>query len=77
MHRLFRPLIILVLVLLVPIVPFLWFAGPIDAWAARWCTHPPSPPVTAAMIVGLHGKTTGCPPPRAYRWPCLCCWQPL
>jgi uncharacterized membrane protein YdjX (TVP38/TMEM64 family) len=44
---------ILVVILLIPIVPFLVFGGPWEAWVDSWKTSPPSTPLTAALIVGL------------------------
>jgi uncharacterized membrane protein YdjX (TVP38/TMEM64 family) len=53
MRRLIRSLIVVTLVLLVPIVPFICLAGPMEQWLARWSEHAPSPFVTAALVVGL------------------------
>jgi uncharacterized membrane protein YdjX (TVP38/TMEM64 family) len=53
MRRLISSLLILVLVLLVPIVPFVWFARPIETWIGHWTNQPPSAAVTAVAIIGL------------------------
>lgn len=53
MRRLFRPIVLLVLVLAVPVLPFLGFGAAIEAWAQSWRDNPPSPPATAVLVVAL------------------------
>jgi uncharacterized membrane protein YdjX (TVP38/TMEM64 family) len=53
MRRLLRSLLVVTAVLLVPVVPFVCLAGPIEQWLARWTEHPPNLFVTAALVVGL------------------------
>ncbi|MBC8354893.1 MAG: VTT domain-containing protein [Planctomycetes bacterium] len=48
-----RPMIVMSLILLVPIVPFLLFGADFEAWVERWSEQPYSKPVTALFIVGL------------------------
>jgi uncharacterized membrane protein YdjX (TVP38/TMEM64 family) len=44
---------ILTVVLLVPVLPFLFFGGYFEAWAERWRTAPPDATTVAVLIVGL------------------------
>jgi membrane protein DedA with SNARE-associated domain len=53
MRPLMRPLFLIVFVLLVPILPFLVFGEPFEAWPALWQDAPPSRSVLAALTVGL------------------------
>ncbi|HUG71073.1 MAG TPA: VTT domain-containing protein [Pirellulaceae bacterium] len=48
-----RPMIVMSLVLLVPIVPFLLFGADLEAWVDRWAEQPYSKPATALIIIGL------------------------
>ena len=48
-----RPMIVMSLILLVPIVPFLLFGADFEAWVERWDERPYSVPATMALIVGL------------------------
>jgi uncharacterized membrane protein YdjX (TVP38/TMEM64 family) len=48
-----RPMIVMSLILLVPIVPFLLFGATFEAWVERWSEQPSSGPMTAAIIIGL------------------------
>lgn len=48
-----RPMIVMSLVLLVPIVPFLLFGADFEAWVDRWAEQPYSKPATALIIIGL------------------------
>ncbi|MDX1946537.1 MAG: VTT domain-containing protein [Pirellulaceae bacterium] len=43
----------MILVLAIPIVPFLLFGARVEAWLTAWRQHPPSPPVVAAVVMGL------------------------
>jgi uncharacterized membrane protein YdjX (TVP38/TMEM64 family) len=53
MRRLVRSLLVVTVVLLVPVVPFLFFAKPIEQWLACWSKDPPNRFVTGALVVGL------------------------
>jgi len=53
MRNLLNTLKILTLVLLVPIIPFVFFGGQFDAWAADWEASPPSKSTTAVLVVAL------------------------
>jgi uncharacterized membrane protein YdjX (TVP38/TMEM64 family) len=53
MRDLLNTLKILAIVLLIPIVPFLFFGGTFESWLEQWKNSPPDPTVTAAVIVGL------------------------
>lgn len=48
-----RPMIVMSLILLVPIMPFLLFGANFEAWVKQWSEEPYSKPVTALVIVGL------------------------
>lgn len=48
-----RPMIVMSLILLVPIVPFLLFGANFEAWVVQWSKHPYSQPATALVIIGL------------------------
>lgn len=48
-----RPMIVMSLILLVPIVPFLLFGADFEAWVKHWDERPYSVPATAALIIGL------------------------
>jgi uncharacterized membrane protein YdjX (TVP38/TMEM64 family) len=52
MRSLFRPLVLIVLAVLVPLLPFLAWAREIEAWYQHYEEHPPPRPVTAALVVG-------------------------
>lgn len=41
------------LVLLIPIVPFLFFGASLEAWLQALAEDPPSPTITFALVVGL------------------------
>lgn len=43
----------MILVLAVPIVPFLLWGERVDAWLADWRANPPAWPIVAAVVVGL------------------------
>lgn len=53
MRELLRPMLPMIVVLAVPIVPFLLFGGRLDAWLAAWREHPPAWPLVAAGVVLL------------------------
>ena len=48
-----RPMIVMSLILLVPIVPFLLFGADFEAWVERWSEQPYSAPLTAAVVIAL------------------------
>jgi uncharacterized membrane protein YdjX (TVP38/TMEM64 family) len=48
-----RPMIVMSLILLIPIVPFLLFGANFEAWVERWSGQPDSKPVTALIVIGL------------------------
>lgn len=53
MRELFRTLPLMCVVLLVPIVPFLFLGGHVDDWLRGLAENPPEPVATFALIVGL------------------------
>ena len=53
MRDLIRPLSLIVLCLLVPVLPFLLFGDPLEAAARQWRDNPPSAGLTAALVFGL------------------------
>ena len=52
MRQLFRPLVLIVLAMLVPLLPFLAWAQQIDDWYQHYVDNRPSPYVTVALVVG-------------------------
>jgi uncharacterized membrane protein YdjX (TVP38/TMEM64 family) len=57
--------LVICLVLLVPIVPFLFFGEQVDQWVARWRGQDYSTPVTAAVIAGLLASDIFLPVPSS------------
>ncbi|NND97696.1 MAG: TVP38/TMEM64 family protein [Pirellulaceae bacterium] len=53
MRELFRTLPLMCAVLLIPILPFLFFGGQVDDWLRGLAEDPPAPTATFALIVGL------------------------
>ena len=53
MRELFRTLPLMCVVLLVPVIPFLFFGGPLDQWLRGLADDPPPPATTFALVVGL------------------------
>lgn len=53
MRELFRSLPLMCCVLLIPIIPFLFFGGMMEDWLRGMAEDPPSDFVTAAWVVGL------------------------
>lgn len=53
MRELFRTLPLMCVVLLVPVLPFVFFGGQMEAWLHRVREQPPSPLVTASLVIGL------------------------
>lgn len=52
MRSLFRPLVVIVLAMLVPLLPFLAWAGEIDAWYQHYVDHPPPRLMTVVLVIG-------------------------
>ncbi|MCA9270609.1 MAG: VTT domain-containing protein [Planctomycetales bacterium] len=52
MRQLFRPLVLIVLALLTPLLPFLAWAQEINAWYQHYVDHPPSPLTTTLLVIG-------------------------
>lgn len=50
---LIRPMLPMVLVLAIPIVPFLLWGERVETWLAGWRANPPAWPVVASAVVGL------------------------
>lgn len=48
-----RPMIVMSVILLVPIVPFLLFGADFEAWVEQWSEQPYSKPASALIIIGL------------------------
>ena len=53
MRELLRPMLPMIVILAIPIVPFLLFGTQVEAWFAAWEKNPPAPPAVAAVVVGL------------------------
>tara|TARA_R110002073_G_scaffold11898_6_gene53625 strand:- start:11333 stop:11965 length:633 start_codon:yes stop_codon:yes gene_type:complete len=53
MRELFRTLPLMCVVLLVPVLPFLFFGGRLEDWLRGVAEDPPSVTATAALIIGL------------------------
>ena len=53
MRELFRTLPLMCVVLLVPVLPFLALGGQFEAWSKQFAENPPSPMVTAVVVIGL------------------------
>ena len=53
MRELFRTLPLMCVVLLVPVVPFLFFGGQLEDWLRGFTQDPPSPFVTSVLVIGL------------------------
>lgn len=66
MSRLLRPLLLLTLVLLVPIVPFLIWGDRIEPWVSRWGAESSSRPLLAAGILGLLSTDVLLPIPSSF-----------
>jgi uncharacterized membrane protein YdjX (TVP38/TMEM64 family) len=52
-RELFRTLPLMCVVLLVPVIPFLFFGGQMDQWLRGLADDPPPPTATFALVVGL------------------------
>lgn len=53
MRELFRTFPLMCVVLLVPVLPFLFFGGQMEQWLRGLAEQPPSPVATFALVVGL------------------------
>src|SRR4051812_31397804 len=53
MWSLIRPMLPMIVILAVPIIPFLLFGSAMEAWLDQWKEHPPPPLWIAAAVVGL------------------------
>lgn len=53
MRELLRPMLPMIVVLAVPIVPFLLFGQQIDAALKAWQEHPPAASIVALAVIGL------------------------
>ena len=53
MRELFRTLPLMCAVLLIPVLPFLLFGARFEDWLRGVAVHPPSMPITFALVVGL------------------------
>lgn len=65
MRDLLRPLMLIALVLLVPIVPFALWGQQFEAWGRRWSQHPPTAATTAAIAITLLATDTFLPVPSS------------
>lgn len=74
MRELFRTLPLMCVVLLVPIVPFLFFGAQLEDWLRGIAEDPPSTPVTAALVIGLLATDILLPIPSSVI-STLCGWQ--
>jgi uncharacterized membrane protein YdjX (TVP38/TMEM64 family) len=53
MRDLLRPMLPMIVILAIPIVPFLLFGTQVEAWVTEWKEHPPAAPAVAAVVIGL------------------------
>ncbi|MEO1973296.1 MAG: VTT domain-containing protein [Pirellulaceae bacterium] len=53
MRELFRTLPLMCVVLLIPIIPFLFFGGQFEEWLKKFSEEPPADGATAAVVIGL------------------------
>jgi uncharacterized membrane protein YdjX (TVP38/TMEM64 family) len=53
MRELFRTLPLMCVVLLVPVIPFLFFGGKLESWLQGVAEDPPSAAVTATLVISL------------------------
>ncbi len=53
MQSILRPLIVITIVLLVPIVPFLFFGARLEAWFDDWAQRTTAPETIAMCVAGL------------------------
>jgi len=60
-----RPMIVMSLILLVPIVPFLLFGADFETWVEQWSEQPYSTPMTAAIVIALLASDILLPTPSS------------
>ena len=65
MRDLVRPLLPVVVVLLLPIIPFLIWGDRFEAWVDAWRNDPPSPAIIALTVVGLLSSDIFLPVPSS------------
>lgn len=65
MQSFFRPLLVVSLVLLVPVVPFVLFGAELEAQIEAWLTPPPAPSVLAAAVAGVLATDVFLPVPSS------------
>jgi len=53
MRGLMRPALLITLLLLIPVVPFLWFGEALEARIGQWLDPPPSAGIIAVMTFGI------------------------
>jgi uncharacterized membrane protein YdjX (TVP38/TMEM64 family) len=64
-NRFWRPLLLIALVLLVPILPFLLVQESLQQWIERFVAHPPPDWVVLALVIGLLGTDVFLPVPSS------------
>lgn len=82
MRELFRTLPLMCVVLLVPILPFLFLGGQVNEWLRGFAENPPEPVATFALIVGLLATDVLLPIPSSVistlsGWQLGCFWGTL
>lgn len=60
-----RPMIVMSLILLVPMVPFLLFGAEFESWVQQWAEQPASRPITALLIIVLLASDIFLPTPSS------------
>ena len=65
MRDLLRPMLPMIVILAIPIVPFLLFGEQVDVWFAAWKKQPPATPAVAAVVVGLLATDVFLPVPSS------------
>lgn len=53
MRELLRPMLPMIVILAIPIVPFVLFGTQVESWFAAWKESPPAAPIVAAVVIGL------------------------
>lgn len=74
MRELFRTLPLMCMVLLVPVVPFLFFGGQMESWLRGVAENPPAPFATALLVITLLATDILLPIPSSVV-STLCGWQ--
>jgi membrane protein DedA with SNARE-associated domain len=65
MRDLLRPMLPMIVILAIPIIPFLLFGERVDAWFANWKKNPPAAPIVAAVVIGLLATDVFLPVPSS------------